>query len=131
MIFIQTMKILYYYFITTWIDLILTNQKQLFMKFRIFINSISGFLALSTSNMKLTYVKGNTKTKFYRDYKSFGNDLFQFDLEYGWINLTDPANTSFEKIFLRTLVYHAPINKKTLWTNENSSISKALHKSIL
>ena len=53
------------------------------MKFRTFINSISGFLALSTSNMKLTYVKGNTKTKFYRDYKRFGNDLFQFDLEYG------------------------------------------------
>ena len=55
----------------------------------------------------------------------------QFDLENGWRNLTDPANTSFEKMFLRTLVYHAPINKKTLWTNENSSISKALHKSIL
>ena len=69
------MKIFYYYFITTWIDLILTNQMQLFVKCRIFINSISGFFALTTSNMKLTYVKGNAKTKFYRDYKNFDNSI--------------------------------------------------------
>ena len=52
----------------TCIDLILTNQKQVFMKSRTFIRSMSDFHALITSTMKLTYVKGNTKIKFYRDY---------------------------------------------------------------
>ena len=55
----------------TCIDLILTNKKQPFMKF-----GISDFHAFTTSIMKLTYVKGNTKIKFYRDYKNFDNDLF-------------------------------------------------------
>ena len=57
--------------------------------------------------------------------------MFQFDLENGWRNLTDPANARFEEVFLRALDYHAPIKKKTLWANENSSISKALRKTIL
>ena len=39
-------------------------------------SGISDFHAFTTSIMKLTYVKGNTKIKFYRDYKNFDNDLF-------------------------------------------------------
>ena len=58
------------------IDLILTNQKQLFMKFRTFITGKLDFHALTTSIMKLIYVKGNTKIKFFRDYKNFDKDLF-------------------------------------------------------
>ena len=54
--------------------------------------------------------------------------MFQFDLENGWRNLTDPANARFEEVFLRALDYHAPRKKKTLWANENSSISKAFVK---
>ena len=57
--------------------------------------------------------------------------MFQFDLENGWRNLTDPGNVRFEEEFLRARDYHAPIKKKTLWTNENSSISKALSKTTL
>ena len=72
----------------TFIDLILTKQRQLFMKSRTFITGISDFHALTTSIMKLTYTKGNLKIKFYRDYKNF-NDLFKVDLENGSRNLTD------------------------------------------
>ena len=50
------------------IDLILTNQKQLFMKSRTFITGISDFHALTISIMKITYTKSNPKIKFYRDY---------------------------------------------------------------
>ena len=64
--------------------------------------------------MKLTYVKGNPKIKFYRDYKSFENDLLQVDLENDLRNLTDLTYTSLEEVFLRTLDYHAPIKKKLL-----------------
>ena len=51
----------------TCIDLILTNQKQLFMKSRAFVTGISDFHELTASIMKLTYVKGNPKIKFCRD----------------------------------------------------------------
>ena len=73
----------------TCIDLILTDQKQLFIKSKTFITGISDFHALTTGIMKLTYVKGNRKIKFYRDFKHFDNDLFQVDLENGLKNLTD------------------------------------------
>ena len=42
----------------TCIGLILTNQKQLFMKSRTYIVGISDFHSLATSIMKLTFVKG-------------------------------------------------------------------------
>ena len=84
------------------IDLILTNQKQLFMKSRTFITGISDFHALTTSIMKLTYTKGNPKIKFYRDYKNFDNDLFKVGLENSLTNLTDLTYTSFEKVFFES-----------------------------
>ena len=62
---------------TTCIDLILTNQKQLFMKYRTFITGISDFHALTASTMKLNYAKCNPKIKLYRDYKHFDIDSFQ------------------------------------------------------
>ena len=84
------------------IDLILTNQKQLFMKSRTFITGISDFHSLTTSIMKLTYTKGNPKIKFYRDYKNFDNDLFKVGLENSLTNLTDLTYTSFEKVFFES-----------------------------
>ena len=64
----------------TWTDLVLTNQKQFFMKYGTFITGISDFHALATRIMKLTCDKDNPKIKFYRDYKNFVKDLFQVDL---------------------------------------------------
>ena len=49
---------------------------------------ISDFHALTTSILKLTYVKGNPKIKFYKYYKIFDKYLFQVDLENGSRNLT-------------------------------------------
>ena len=53
------------------IDLLLTNQSQLFMQTNTFITGISDFHALTTSIMKMTFIKGNPKVKFYRNYKNF------------------------------------------------------------
>ena len=89
------------------------------------------FHSLTISIMKLTYVKGNPKSKFYGDYEIFDNDFFQVDLENGLINLTALTYTSFEEAFLRKLDYHAPIKKKILRADENSLISKALRKLIM
>ena len=89
------------------------------------------FHTLTTSIMKLNYVKGNSKIKFYRDYKSFDNDLLQVDLENGLRNLSDLTYTSFEEVFLRTLDYPVPIKKKLLRANENSFMSKDLREAIM
>ena len=99
------------------------------MKSRTFITSISDFHVLTTSIMKLTYVKGNPKIKFYRNYKIFGNDLFQVNLENGLRNLTNLTYISFEEFFFENS--HAPIKKKILRVKENSFMSKALRKAIL
>ena len=93
----------------SYIDLILTNQKQLFIKSRTFITGISDVHTLTISIIKLTYTKGNPKINFYRGYKNFDNALFKVDLEIGLRNLTDLTYTSFEEVFSRTLDCHAPI----------------------
>ena len=85
----------------TCIDLILTNQKQLFMKSRTLMTAISIFSTLSTSIMKLIYVKSNPKIKLYRGYKIWNNDSFQLNLESGLKNLTDLTYTSFEEVFFQ------------------------------
>ena len=101
------------------------------MKSRTFITGISDFHALTTSIMKLTYVKGNPKTKFCRDYKNFDNDLLKVDLDNGLKNPTDSTCSSFEELFLRVLDCNAPMKKETLQTNENFFICKALRKAVL
>ena len=53
----------------TWIDLILTKQKQLLMKFRTFIMSISDFHALTTSIKKLLKIKPLIKLNFVENIK--------------------------------------------------------------
>ena len=72
---------------------------------------MSDFHAFTTSISKLTYIKSNPKIKFYRDYKSFDNDLFQVDVEHGLRNLTDVTYNNFEEGSLRTLDDHAAMKK--------------------
>ena len=81
------------------------------MKSWTFITGISDFHAFTTSISKLTYIKSNPKIKYYRDYKSFDNDLFQVDVEHGLRNLTDVTYNNFEEGSLRTLDDHAAMKK--------------------
>ena len=95
--------------------------------YRIFITGTSNCNALTTSILKLSYVKDNPKIKLYRDHQNFDNDLFKVNLENGLRNLTDSTYTKF----LETLDYHAPIKKKNLWANENSFMNKPLRKALM
>ena len=81
------------------IDLILTNQKQLFMKSKTFITGISDFHALTTTIMKQTYTKGSTKTKLYRDYKYFNQENFDKELSLNLNELTCLTYKNFEDTF--------------------------------
>ena len=73
----------------------------------------------------------NTEQTSKNIFMYFGNGLFQADLENSLRNLNDSTYTSFEDDFSRTLDYHATIKQKILRANENSSMSKALRKTIM
>ena len=88
-----------------------SKPKAAFYEVLNFITGISDFHAFTTSISKLTYIKSNPKIKFYRDYKSFDNDLFQVDVEHGLRNLTDVTYNNFEEGSLRTLDDHAAMKK--------------------
>ena len=62
--------------------------------------------------MRIQFIKGNSKVKFYRDYKSFNFESFNNDLD-GLLKAKNNMNYStFQNIFLQVLNTHAPVNKK-------------------
>ena len=57
------------------IDLILTNKKSLFKNFKTSEVGISDHHHLVLTSLRLQYIQGKPKTKFYRDCKSFNFEL--------------------------------------------------------
>ena len=60
------------------IDLILTNKKDLFKNSNVLEVGIN---SLSITALKSQLVKGNAKTKLYRDYSEFNKDNFKAELD--------------------------------------------------
>ena len=65
--------------IRTCIDLILTNQKRLFLKSSTFESGLSDFRKLTTTILRKTTLKSNSKTIIYRKYKSLNQNNFEND----------------------------------------------------
>ena len=65
----------------TCIDLILTNKKELFKNSNVFEVGISDHHSFIITALKSQFVKGNAKTKLYRDYSSFNMDNFKAELD--------------------------------------------------
>ena len=76
-------------------------------------------------------VKGNAKTKLYRDYNSFDIKLFKEDLDENLKSNNTINFTAFQNTFTTVLHKHAPIKKKILRFNNNPFMSKALRKAIM
>ena len=116
---------------STCIDLILTNQEDLFSN----SNTCEVWmydhhhLVARVLNKKIS--KGNTKTLFYRDYKKFERDKFAKDLTHELQNIKNPPYNQFEKAFATVLDNHAPPKKKQLRSNHNPFMTKALRKAIM
>ena len=113
------------------IDLILTNKKEFFKNSNVFEVGISDHRSLIVTALRSQLVKGNAKTKLYRDYNSFDIKLFKEDLDdnlksNNTVNFSDLENT-----FTTVLLKHAPIKKKILRFNNNPFMSKALRKTIM
>ena len=94
------------------INLILTNQEELFKKYDIFEVGISDHHSFIVTALKSQLLKGNAKTKLYRDYSSFNLDIFKGDLENSFKNNFITEYSDLQNVFLEILYKHAPIKKR-------------------
>ena len=73
-------------------------------------------------------VKGNAKTKLYRDYNSFDIKLFKEDFDKNLKSNNIVNFSDFQNTFTRVLHKHATIKKKILRFNNSTFMSKALNE---
>ena len=76
-------------------------------------------------------VKGNAKTKLYRDYNWFDVKLFKEDLDKNLKSNNTVDFSDFQNTFITALHKHAPIKKKILRFNNSPFMSEALRKAIM
>ena len=110
--------------------LILTNKKSLFKNSKTFEVGISDHHHLVLTLLRLQYIQGNPKTKFYRDYKSFNFGSFNNELNELLKSENEINCSLFENIFLQVLNAHAPVKKKIQGFN-NPFMTKQLCKAIM
>ena len=113
------------------IDLILTNKKSLFKNSKTSEVGISDHHHLVLTSLRLQYIQGNPKTKFYRDYKSFNFESFNNELNELLKSEKEINYSLFENIFLQVLNAHAPVKKKIQRFNNNPFMTKQLRKAIM
>ena len=112
-------------------DLILTNKKNFFMKSTTFETGMFDFHKLTTTILRKTISKGNTKKIFYRDYKAFDRNTFETRLQSKLKSETIIDYSRFQSIFLETLNNIAPAKMKILRYNNNPFMNNALRKKIM
>ena len=113
------------------IDLILTNKKEFFKNSDVSEIGISDHHSLIVTVLRSQLVKGNAKTKLYRDYNSFDIKLFKEDLERNLKSNNTVNFCDFRNTCTAVLHKHAPIKKKIIRFNNSSFMSKALRKAIM
>ena len=96
----------------TCIDLILTKKKEFFKNTDVIEVGIFDHHSLIVTASKSVLLKGNAKTKLYRDYSSFNIDQFKEDLDNNLKNNNITEYFHFQNIFLEILNKHVPIKKK-------------------
>ena len=116
--------------VPTTIDLIVINQKSLFMKSSAYESGLSDFHELTTTILTKKY-KVNPRNILYRDYKKFDEKKFEDQLRSQLPPIKTVDYFQFHEIFMKTLDAIAPIKKKILCFNHNPFTSKALRKAIM
>ena len=96
----------------TYIDLVLTNKKNLFKLSDNFETGLSDHHKLISTILKSGGFKGKPKEKIYRSYRQFYSEGFKKDLEFRLNHLTSSSYDDFETTFLKELNRHAPLKKK-------------------
>ena len=112
----------------TCVDLILTSKKEFVKNTDVIEVGISNNHSLTVTVLKSLLLKGNAKTKLYRDCDSFIVDHFKKDFDNNLKNDSITEYSHFRNVFLEILHKHAPIKKNILRFNDNRFMTKALRK---
>ena len=117
--------------VPTTIDVIVTNQKSLFMKSSTYESGFSDFYKLTTIILRKSITKGDPRNILYRDFKIFNQKKFEDQLCSQLASIKTINYSKFNVIFLKTLDAMVPIKKKILRFNHNPFMSKALREAIM
>ena len=115
---------------TSCIDLILTNKKDLFKNSNVLEAGISDHHSFIITSLKSQLVKGNAKTKLYRDYGEFNMNNFKPELDNQLKSGIITEYSNFQ-IFIEVLNNHAPAKKKIVRFNNSPFMTKTLRKAIM
>ena len=96
----------------TCIDLILTNKKEFFKNTDVIEVGIPNHHSLIATDLKSLLLKGNAKTKLYRDYNSFNIHHVKGNLDINLKNNSITEYSHFQNVFPEILHKHAPIKKR-------------------
>ena len=110
------------------VDLILTNKKDLFNNSNLLKVRISDHHGWTITALKIQLVKGNAKTKLYRDYSEFNMDNFKAELDDKLKSGVVTEYSNFQNIFIQVLNNHAPAKKKIVRFNNSPFMTKTLRK---
>ena len=110
------------------VDLILTNKKYLFNNSNLLKVRISDHHGWTITALKIQLVKGNAKTKLYRDYSEFNMDNFKAELDDKLKSGVVTEYSNFQNIFIQVLNNHAPAKKKIVRFNNSPFMTKTLRK---
>ena len=101
------------------------------MKATTFETGMSDFLELTTTILRKTIRKGNTKKIFYRDYKVFDHNTFETRFQSKLKSETIIDYSQFQSVFLETLNNIGLVKMKILRYNNNPLMNKALRKAVM
>ena len=96
------------------IDLILINKKELFKHSEFTQLGISSRHSFDVTSLKSQLLKGNTKTKIYRDYSEFNIGALRENLDKSLSGRNACLYKHFQNTFVQTLNRHAPFKTKYL-----------------
>ena len=113
------------------IDLILTNQKNMYKLSNTFETGILYNRKLISTVAKSESFKGRPREKSYRSYRSFNIETFKKTLSEKLSRLESNSYSEFEKVFLTVLNKQAPLKTKFLRHNNNPFMTKEFLKAIL
>ena len=119
----------------TCIDLILTNCPGSFQNFYVVETGLSDFHKMVATVLKTSYRKSQPKTIYYRNYKTFSNDIFSDSLQKIFPQILGNSCDQDVDDFLisssKILDQYAPGKRKYARGNHSPFINKNLSKAIM
>ena len=114
-----------------YIELILINKKNHFIKLITSEIGLSHFHKLTATILTKAISKGNSKKRLYRDYTRFDQKKFETELKLKLNSQSNLNYSTFQLVFLEILNKIVPAKIKVLSFHNNVFMTKSLRKTIM